>query len=79
MWYGDASANQFDRQLGRDFPDKVTVGQSSTTDCEPYGYDADGNRVQLTYPDGVHMDYTYDGLDRLIQLTENGGTAVELR
>ena len=42
----------------------VTLGQA---------YDADGNRTQLTYPDGVHFDYAYDSLNHLQQINENGG------
>ena len=30
-----------------------------------YQYDADGNRIRLTYPDSVYIGYTYDGLDRM--------------
>ena len=31
-----------------------------------YQYDADGNRTQLTHPDGVFFSMGYDGLDRMI-------------
>ncbi|MEG3148338.1 RHS repeat-associated core domain-containing protein [Sphingomonas sp. ZT3P38] len=30
-----------------------------------YQYDADGNRTRLTHPDGVYVDYNYDGLNRM--------------
>lgn len=35
-------------------------------------YDADGNRTRVTYPDGNYFDYAYDGLDRFLQLSQNG-------
>ena len=30
-------------------------------------YDADGNRLQITHPDGVYFTHNYDGADRLYQ------------
>lgn len=41
-----------------------------------YAFDADGNRTQLTYPDGNYFTFGYDGLDRLETIRENGGTVV---
>lgn len=38
-------------------------------------YDADGNRFRVTYPDGNFFEYAYDGLDRLIHISENGPSA----
>lgn len=44
-----------------------TVGQS---------YDADGNRIRVTHPDGNYFTYEYDGLDRLTAVKQNGSTQV---
>ncbi|WP_423605672.1 RHS repeat-associated core domain-containing protein [Sphingomonas sp. MS122] len=41
-----------------------------------HGYDASGNRVRLTYPDGQYFTFEYDGLDRQIATRENGGAVV---
>ena len=37
-----------------------------------YQYDADGDRTRVTYPDNNYVQYTYDGLDRMDQVQENG-------
>ncbi len=52
-----------------------TMNLSGTARQISYQYDADGNRIQVSYPDGNYIKYTYDGLDRLTQGQENG-TAV---
>jgi YD repeat-containing protein len=39
-------------------------------------YDADGNREQLTYPDGTFFTFDYDHLGRQTAVYENGGTIV---
>lgn len=41
-----------------------------------YQYDRDGNRTQLGWPDGNAATYAYDGLDRMVSIAENGGSAV---
>jgi RHS repeat-associated protein len=41
-----------------------------------YLYDAHSNRTQLTFPDGNYFVYSYDGLDRMTAILENGGTTV---
>jgi RHS repeat-associated protein len=40
-----------------------------------YLYDEDGNRTRVTYPDSNYVQYTYDGLDRLDQVRENGASS----
>lgn len=35
-------------------------------------YDANGNRTRITHPDGEFFEYAYDGLDRLMHISENG-------
>jgi RHS repeat-associated protein len=37
-----------------------------------YQYDADGNRTRIMHPDGQYFVYSYDGLNRLIGIGENG-------
>jgi RHS repeat-associated protein len=49
------------------FPSPTTVGQSSSTDYEAYGYDANGNRTSLRKRDGVTITYLYDALNRVTQ------------
>jgi len=39
-------------------------------------YDAAGNRTRLTYPDGNYIQYTYDILNRMSQVKQNGSTAL---
>jgi RHS repeat-associated protein len=43
-----------------------------------YQYDGDGHRTRIVYPDGVYFDYSYDGLGRLKNISENGNTASPL-
>jgi RHS repeat-associated protein len=38
-----------------------------------YRYDQDGDRTGITHPDGMAFTYTYDGLDRLTQISETAG------
>ena len=47
------------------------VNLSGTARTMSYQYDADGNRIQVSYPDGNYIQYTYDGLDRIYQALEN--------
>ncbi|MGN6819655.1 MAG: RHS repeat-associated core domain-containing protein [Sphingomonas sp.] len=49
---------------------------SGSTLTLAYQYDADGDRTQLTYPDGTYFTFSYDGLDRQIAAYENGGAQV---
>jgi RHS repeat-associated protein len=41
-----------------------------------YQYDADGNRTRLAFPDGNFFAYSYDRLDRMTAITENGGLQI---
>ena len=74
---------RFDNQSG----EGVTTGYdgfgevtSSTTAMGGYSrtlgalFDADGNRVRLTHPDGQYISYHRDGLDRLYYADLNGAT-----
>jgi YD repeat-containing protein len=39
-------------------------------------YDAAGNRTRLTYPDGNYIAYSYDLLNRMYRVQQNGGTVL---
>ena len=55
-----------DRLVEWRFPDKTTMGVSSTTDVERYEYDANSNRTKLHKRDGLTtISYAYDALDRM--------------
>jgi RHS repeat-associated protein len=41
-----------------------------------YQYDGNGNKTRITHPDGKYFLYTYDGLDRVSQVKENGSTTI---
>ncbi|HEY0313478.1 MAG TPA: RHS repeat-associated core domain-containing protein [Allosphingosinicella sp.] len=41
-----------------------------------YAYDLHNNRTRVTHPDGNYASYSYDGLDRLTAVQENGGSSV---
>lgn len=55
---------------------------TSTTSISPtdtrqlsFRYDPEGNRTQITWPDSNYVQYTYDGLNRIDQVRENGATS----
>ena len=50
---------------------RVVPGWSGTQ-VVGYGYDKASNRTQITWPDGYHVDYAYDGLNRMQTAMENG-------
>jgi len=47
-----------------------TTNADGTTRTLSYGYDRNGNRTQVTHPDGVRFDYFYDGLDRVREIRQ---------
>jgi RHS repeat-associated protein len=49
-----------------------TTNPAGVSATMSYQYDADGDRTQVTYPDQSYIKYTYDGLDELYQVLENG-------
>lgn len=69
----DAVTNAFDG-FGRLTSSTVSMGGVSRTLGQLY--DADGNRIRVTHPDGNYFTYDYDGLDRPIAIRENGATQV---
>ncbi|MEJ0058452.1 MAG: RHS repeat-associated core domain-containing protein [Terricaulis sp.] len=40
-----------------------------------YQYDQAGNRTRLTWPDANYVQYTYDAMNRMDQVRENGATS----
>jgi RHS repeat-associated protein len=46
------------------------VTLSGGTRAMSYQYDADGNRLRITFPDAAYFTYDYDGLDRMSQIYE---------
>jgi RHS repeat-associated protein len=50
----------------------LTIGSSSGTFT--YGYDLQGRRSSLTYPNGVTANYGYDTMGRLTSLKQTAGT-----
>lgn len=55
---------------------------SSTTSMDgasrtiSYQYDADGNRTQMTFPDGNYVTYSYDALDRPLTILRSGTATI---
>ncbi len=49
-----------------------TVSMSGISRTVGHLYDADGNRIRVTHPDGTYFTYDYDGLDRLVAVKQNG-------
>ncbi|WP_186456793.1 RHS repeat-associated core domain-containing protein [Sphingomonas suaedae] len=41
-----------------------------------YRYDIVGNRTRVTHPDGAYFTYSYDMLNRMVGISENGSTLV---
>ena len=41
-----------------------------------YLYDADGDRIRITHPDGTYFTYDYDGLDRATEIKANGTSTI---
>jgi RHS repeat-associated protein len=70
---GDAVTSGYDG-FGRLTSSTTSMGGVSQT--LGYQYDADGDRVRVTHPDGTFFSYDYDGLDRLAAIRENGATVV---
>ena len=64
--------------MARPDPSSVlpSTNQSGAARALNYGYDLEGNRTKVTHPDGNNFGYSYDGLNRLSQITENGSTVL---
>jgi RHS repeat-associated protein len=53
-----------------------TIAMSGLSRTLTYQWDADGNRTRVTHPDGAYFTYTYDGLNRMSAVQENGGATI---
>lgn len=51
---------------------------SGTTRTLTYQYDANGNRIQLTWPDGTAFTFEYDGIDRMDLIRQAGTTVASI-
>jgi len=54
----------------------TSVNLASVTRSLSYQYDANSNRTHITHPDGSYFVYSYDGLDRMNGITENGAATL---
>lgn len=70
---GDGVTNAFDG-FGRNTTS--TLNMDGTSRTITYGYDADNNRTNVTFPDGHAATYVYDGLDRPSSVSRTGGAIV---
>ncbi|HTS15963.1 MAG TPA: RHS repeat domain-containing protein, partial [Verrucomicrobiae bacterium] len=61
---------------GRMTSTSTTIPGISGSLVTGYVLDLDGNRTQLTWPDGYFVTYAYDSLDRMTSATEGGGSAL---
>lgn len=52
-----------------------TSSTSSQSHTISFQYDANGNRTQETWPDGLYVTYVYDALNRMTKVEENGATS----
>lgn len=52
------------------------TNQSGGARSLSYLYDTEGHRTRVTHPDGSYFVYSYDGLNRLKTISENGTTTV---
>jgi RHS repeat-associated protein len=50
----------------------VRIGSSTVSRVLGYGHDADGNRTRITHPDGTSFIYSFDGMDRVNGVLEQG-------
>ncbi|MDP2938467.1 MAG: RHS repeat-associated core domain-containing protein [Candidatus Omnitrophota bacterium] len=56
------------------------TSNTQTVNSQPYTlnyeYDAVGNRTQLTYPNGAFYNYTYDNLNRMVNVRDIGNQEI---
>jgi len=70
---GQGVTNSFD-SLGRLASSSISMGGVTRTLGSQY--DAEGNRIRVTHPDGTFFTYDYDGLKRVSAIKDNGGTSL---
>jgi RHS repeat-associated protein len=83
---GLQTAARFDSASGTDAVTNVydglsrltssTVSMGGVSRAIGRSYDADGNRIRVTHPDGNYFTYDYDGLDRMTAVNQNGSAQV---
>ena len=54
---------------------EVTSSSSAGSLTLTYGYDEDGNRTRVTWPDGTYVQYTFDDRNRMKQVRESNAVA----
>ncbi len=52
------------------------TGEASNGLALGYAYDQAGNRTMIAWPDGLYVTYTYDPLNRMSAVNENGATQI---
>ncbi|MEP2987348.1 MAG: RHS repeat-associated core domain-containing protein [Parasphingorhabdus sp.] len=54
----------------------TTNNMDGTSRALSYLYDKNGNRTRITHPDGQYFTYTYDILNRQLDINENGSARI---
>lgn len=72
---GEGVSNTYDG-FGALASSTVTLGGVTRTVASDY--DADGNRTQLTYPNGTVINYAYDSVDRLMAIRNAAGNDLSI-
>jgi len=71
--YGSASGNGVTNTYdGFGRLSTSTINQTGPSRTVGYQYDSNGNKTRITHPDGNYFTYSFDGLDRIYQLKQNG-------
>lgn len=50
----------------------VRIGSQTVSRLLSYDHDANGNRTRITHPDGTFFQYSFDGMNRVDAVLENG-------
>jgi RHS repeat-associated protein len=72
----NAGANIYYDTAGRQVRTDTTIPGITGALATKYVLDANGNRTQLTWPDGYFYTYAYDALDRMTTAEESGTSDV---